>query len=86
MKKYTAPIMLTTDLTIKAFAKAKGYADSDIAQMVFRLDTGEDGISTLRTERPVAKSLYTLSGMKLSKDRKLSKGIYIQGNKKVVVK
>ena len=86
VKKYTAPIMLTTDLTIKAFAKAKGYADSDIAQMVFRLDTGEDGISTLHAERPVTKSIYTLSGLKVENVKHLSKGVYIRSGKKIVVK
>ena len=87
VKKYIAPIMLTTDLTIKAFAKAKGYTDSDIAQLVFRLDTGEDGISTLRADgQPAAKSIYTLSGLKVGNSKHMSKGVYIRDGKKIVVR
>lgn len=82
VKKYVEPIPLTSDLTIKAFAKAPGYADSDIVELSF-LVTAIRTV-TFEVKRPAAT--YTLSGLKVEEGKKLPKGIYIHDGKKVVVK
>ena len=87
VKKYTAPIMLTTDLNIKAFAKAKGYADSEISEFTFLLED-ITGIREMKEQgQRIAKdNMYTLSGVKVEYNSHLPKGIYIRGGKKHVVK
>jgi hypothetical protein len=82
VKKYVEPIPLTSDLTIKAFAKAPGYADSEIVELSF-LVTAIRTV-TFEVKRPAAT--YTLSGLKVEDGKKLPKGIYIHDGKKVVIK
>jgi hypothetical protein len=82
VKKYEAPIPLTSDLVIKAFAKAPGYADSDIVELSFLVTA----IRTVNFEVKRPAATYTLSGLKVEEGKKLPKGIYIHDGKKVVVK
>lgn len=43
---YVSPIIITKDVTIKAYATADGYTDSDVAEFVYTLDV-ESGIDNV---------------------------------------
>ena len=83
VKKYEAPIQLTDNLLIKAYATAPGYQDSDIAELSFMVDAIET-VHYDELRRPAAT--FTLSGVKLAEGQQLKKGIYIRGGRKIVVK
>lgn len=82
VKKYEAPIPLTAELIIKAFAKAPGYADSDVAELKFMVDA----IQTIPVSYKVPTATYTLQGVKVNDSQPLRKGLYIRGNKKIIVR
>lgn len=82
VKKYEAPIPLTAELIIKAFAKAPGYADSDVAELKFMVDA----IQTIPVSYKVPTATYTLQGVKVNDSQPLRKGLYIRGNRKIIVR
>ena len=83
VKRYTGPIALTSNMTLKAMATAPGYADSDVAEFHFLLTD----IVTLPTVQPQpAQGTYNMAGQKLRDDSALTKGVYIIDGRKVVVK
>jgi hypothetical protein len=86
VKRYEAAIELTGEMLIKAFAKAPGYADSEIAEYQFLIEKDKDGIETVILIRPTSTTTYTLSGVKLTDEQQPGKGVYIRNNKKIVVK
>ena len=84
--KYEEPITLTGDMLIKAIATAPGYADSDTAELTFRL-YDPDGIRVVDAGRMAKNNVtYTLSGVKVGKTKRLPRGLYIRNGKKFVVK
>ncbi len=84
--KYEEPITLTGDMLIKAIATAPGYADSDMAELTFRL-YDPDGIRVVDAGRMAKNNVtYTLSGVKVGKTKRLPRGLYIRNGKKFVVK
>ena len=82
VKKYEAPIPLTAELLIKAFAKAPGYADSEVVELKFMVDA----IQTIPVSYKVPTATYTLQGVKVNDSQPLRKGLYIRGNKKIIVR
>ena len=86
--RYDAPITINGDMTIKAYAVAPGYADSEVVEFNYYLTyinevtTGGNPI--------VREGIYDLQGRKLSSDSwkegRMKKGIYIINGQKVVVK
>lgn len=83
VKRYTGPIALTSNMTLKAMATAPGYADSDVAEFQFLLTD----IVTLPTVQPQpAQGTYNMAGQKLRDGSALTKGVYIIDGRKVVVK
>ena len=82
VKQYTEPIALTGNVLIKAFAKAPGYADSDITELQYLVN----GIVNIPVKQQLPKATYTLSGQKVEQGSRLMKGIYIQNGRKVVIK
>lgn len=82
-QRYTEPIVLNGKMTLKTYAAAPGYVDSDIAEYVFYLTD----VITISDNQPVPmKGTYTLSGMKVRQGTPLRKGIYIFGSRKIVVR
>ena len=85
-RKYETPITLNGDMLIKAIATAPGWADSDIAELTFRL-YDPDGIRVVDAGRMAKNNItYTLSGVKVGKTKRLPRGLYIRNGKKFVVK
>ena len=86
--RYEGPIALTGEMTLKAYAVAPGYADSDIAEYSFFLNAITE--TTINNEPMVRKGVYDLQGRKLSDGTdvnvKMKKGIYIINGEKVVVR
>jgi hypothetical protein len=82
VKQYSEPIALTGNVLIKAFAKAPGYADSDITELQYLVN----GIVNIPVKQQLPKATYTLSGQKVEQGSRLMKGIYIQNGRKVVIK
>jgi hypothetical protein len=85
--RYEGPIALTGPMTLKAYAVAPGYADSDIAEYNFFLNAITE--TTINNEPVIVmKGVYDLQGRKLSDDTnvKMKKGIYIINGEKVVVR
>lgn len=82
VKKYEAPIPLTAELIIKAFAKAPGYADSEVVELKFMVDA----IQTIPVSYKVPTATYTLQGVKVNDSQPLRKGLYIRGNRKIIVR
>ncbi|MBO4810581.1 MAG: chitobiase/beta-hexosaminidase C-terminal domain-containing protein [Prevotella sp.] len=84
--KYEAPIALTGDMVIKAYATAPKWADSDIAEFTFLL-LDPSGIRVVSDALPAkAKGTFTLSGVKIGQTKHLQRGIYIRNGRKFVVK
>lgn len=82
-QQYTAPIELRGDMTIKAIARAPGYADSEVAELQFMLTA----ISSMPVSQPQpAQGTYNMAGQKLSEGSHLGKGVYIIDGRKVVIK
>ena len=86
--RYEGPIALTGEMTLRAYAVAPGYADSDIAEYSFFLNAITE--TTINNEPMVRKGVYDLQGRKLSDGTdvnvKMKKGIYIINGEKVVVR
>ena len=85
-RKYDGPITLNGDMLIKAIATAPGYADSDMAELAFRIDNGDGIFIVVDTTKVWSNDVYTLSGMKVGNSQQLPRGVYIRNGQKFVVK
>lgn len=86
VRTYSDPILLTSDLVIKAIASAPGYVDSDIVELSFKIDNGTGMVVVEKRHVTNNNATYTLSGVNVGKRQNLPKGVYIRNGKKIVVK
>ena len=86
VRTYSSPILLTSNLVIKAVASAPGYVDSDIVELSFKIDDGTGMVVVEKRHVTNNNATYTLSGVNVGKRQNLPKGVYIRNGKKIVVK
>lgn len=72
-------------MTLKAIAVAPGYAESDVASFNYLVKRDPQSITTAEATR-INRAVYTLQGMKMKEGSQLKRGVYLVGNKKIVVK
>ena len=83
--RYDGPYAITRDVVLKAIAVAPGFAESDVATFNYRVKHDPQSVTTAESIR-INSSVYTLQGIKMKEGSQLKQGVYLIGNKKIVVK
>ena len=91
---YVVPITFEGgSMTLKAYATAPGYMDSDIAEYNFYptgirnlSESPDDGLTSSSKFKVQSSKSYNLSGQRLNNTDHLRKGVYIINGRKVIVR